>query len=247
MFLIRFISLEVLSLYSNFLFFINYWLPWFSFLIEVFFLQLVCLYIVYLFIISDNSYYLLLFLVILTFFLGIFLALYQLELFTAFLWLVELSVFFVFLLLLFYINVKGALGFYKINQYYYIIFLIFSFCFFYSFYESDCLDTHNLLFYGDDFYSAYATGVCNDFYGLFISYYYVNFIEFIVIGLILLVGSLFCITLYNINSNITRNNYTQFFKIFSFFKDFVNFFFLRKQNLTRQGFSKETLKVFKKK
>ena len=237
----------MLFFYSNFLFFINYWLPWFSFLIEAFLLQLVCLYIVYLFIISNNSYYLLLFLVLLTFFFGVFLALYQLELFTAFLWLVELSVFFVFLLLLFFINIKGVVISYKINQYYYLIFLFFSFFFLYSFSDSDQTAINTVLFYSDDFYNAVTAVVNNDFYGLFISYYYINIVEFIIVGLILLVGSLFCITLFNLNSNVVKNNFTQFFKIFDFFKDFVSYFFLRKQNLTRQGFSKETIRVFKKK
>ena len=239
--------LHVSLLYYYFLFFINYWLPWFSVLVESFIVQLVCLYLLYLFIINNNTYYLLLFLVILTFFFGVFLAVYQLELFTAFLWLVELSVFFVFLLLLFYINVKGVLHIFNLKYIYYFLFLLFCFLFLFSFAETDQCIYSICIFYNDDFYSALAFSINNDFYGLFVSYYVVNILEFIIIGLILLLGSLLCITLFNINFSVRKNNFTTFLKIFNFFNDFVGFFFIRKQSLNRQGFSKEVVRTFKKK
>jgi hypothetical protein len=63
---------------------------------------------------------------------GIYLSFSQLELFTGFLWLLELTIIFVFLLILFYINFKGyfsvtninnIINIYKIIFYIYILFL----------------------------------------------------------------------------------------------------------------------------
>jgi hypothetical protein len=46
---------------------------------------------------------------------------------------------------------------------------------------------------------------------------------------------------------ITRQNYSNFLKIFEFFNDFVTFGFLRIQNIIKQGNTKANLKVFQKK
>ena len=239
----------MLNVFDNFLFFINYWLPWFNFLLESFFLQILILYTLYIYTYNNNTYYLLLFLFVITFLLGIFLAIFQLELFTAFLWLVELTVFFVFLLLLFYINIKGiSNNIYMLTyNYYYALVFTFLFFFLFDYLDFDCTNQTYINIYYDDYYTLYNNYVNNDFYGLYISYYFINVLEFILIGLILLFGSVFCVTLFKVSVNIRFNKYISFFKILNFFSDFVNFFFLRKQNLTKQGFSKETVKIFKKK
>ena len=59
-------------------------------------------------ILYKNIYYILLYVGLVFFLLGIYVSIFQLELFTAFLWLIECSVLFVFLLLLFFLNVKGV-------------------------------------------------------------------------------------------------------------------------------------------
>lgn len=87
----------------------------------------------------------------------------------------------------------------------------------------------------------------NDFYGLNLSYYLINSFEFILIGLLLLFASLVCVNLNKFNKNFKLNNYYSLFTIFDFFFDFVNFFFLRKQNLVNQENSSSSTRVFKKK
>ena len=231
---------------SDLLFFINYWLPWLSLITESFLLQYIIIYLLYILLYNNNIYYILLTVVIITFFSGLFLATYQLELFTAFLWLVELSVFFVFLLLLFYVNIKGVVDCFSIK---YNIYIILFCCVFAFFLFSYCdLESYGwCITYYDDVYTSLISQINNDFYGIFISYYYINVCEFILVGAILLIGSVFCITLFKINSVIATHNYTNFFKVFNFFNNFLNFFFVRKQNLLKQGFSKESLRFFKKK
>ena len=87
----------------------------------------------------------------------------------------------------------------------------------------------------------------NDFYGLYISYYIINSLEFILVGLLLLFVSLVCVNLNKFNKNFKLNNYYNLFTIFDFFFDFINFFFLRKQNLVDQENNPSATRVFKKK
>ena len=87
----------------------------------------------------------------------------------------------------------------------------------------------------------------NDLFGFYISYYTINSVEFIFIGFLLLLGSVICVNLYQINRSSRTNNVSNSLSLFNFFQDFSSFFFLRKQNLIKQGNTKSSLKVFKKK
>ena len=75
----------------------------------------------------------------------------------------------------------------------------------------------------------------NDAYGLYISFYHVNPSEFLSIGALLLYGSVLCVNINKLNRSFKISSYTDLLSIFNFFKDFVNFIFLRKQNLNDQA------------
>ncbi len=185
------------------------------------------------------------------FLLGLYLALYQVELFTAFLWLVECSVLFVFLLLLFYVNIKG---FYTNNFiYFYVTVFLFWVVVLYiidGFYYGEN-DNLNLYFYYypmlDNYYESVFNNNLNDLVSFNLSYYFFNVFELLLIGFLLLIGSVICVNLYQHMKTITRQNYSNFLKIFEFFNDFVTFGFLRIQNIIKQGNTKANLKVFQKK
>jgi hypothetical protein len=87
----------------------------------------------------------------------------------------------------------------------------------------------------------------NDFSLLLVSYYTINSLELIIVGFILLIGSVVCINLYRINKNTRVESYSNFFSFFNFFKDSVNFIFIRKQNLNNQNIQTPSNKIFKKK
>ena len=87
----------------------------------------------------------------------------------------------------------------------------------------------------------------NDLFGFSIVYYNINGVEFIFIGLLLLIGSVICVNLYQMNKNVRTQTYQNYLNVFNFFTDFTSFFFLRKQNLIKQGNNKASTKVFKKK
>jgi len=211
--------------------------------------MIICTYIYIYF--YKNIYYILLYTFINFFLIGVYLAIFQIELFTAFLWLVECSVLFVFLLLLFYFNVKGSYSYSYSYIYSYIILLLLFFYYIsinmYS--ESNTNFIVDLSFYGliDNYYESIFNPINNDLFGFSISYYLINGVEFIFIGFLLLIGSVICVNLYQMNKNIRTQNYDSFLTIFNFFTDFSSFLFFRKQNLTKQGNTKASLKIFKKK
>lgn len=228
---------------------VNWW-PWLNFFNDIFLLQyfVLCTYIYIYF--YKNVYYTLLYTFLNFFLVGVYLCVFQVELFTAFLWLVECSVLFVFLLLLFFLNIKGSYTYTYDNVYVYVllIFILFGVTIINHYSSLDNNSYIDIDFFGilDNFYESLFNLVCNDLFGFSISYYHINSIEFIIVGFLLLVGSVICVNLYQINKSVKTQNYNNFLSLFNFFIDFTNFSFLRKQNLIKQGNAKASLKIFKK-
>ncbi len=77
------------------------------FFLENFIIQFFILYLMYLIIVNNNLYYILLYVFIEIVLFGLFICLYQLELFTGFLWVAEFTIIFIAVVLLFYLNVDG--------------------------------------------------------------------------------------------------------------------------------------------
>ena len=195
-----------------------------------------------------NIYYILLYIFLSFFLFGVSLSILQLDLFTAFLWLIECSVIFVFLLLLFYLNVKGI--FIQTNIDVYKNFIVFSFIVYFIVIlpKSNTFITDlSLYFLLDNSYECIFNFIQNDLFVFFISYYVLNNIEFIFIGFLLLIGSIICVNLHSVNKNTRVQNYKSFFNVFNFFTDMCIIFFLRKQNIIKQGNTKPSLKIFFKK
>ena len=230
------------------------WTPWISFWYDVWFVQFVMFYILYLIFITLNVYYVLLYLFIEVFFFGIFISIYQMELFTGFLWVVEATIIFIMLILFFYLNIDGVqpkidLKFIRLS---YMLGFFFFFLFFNSFYFLGEVENYIIFYLNsidlyENYYEALNNTNMNDFMLLFISYYSINSFEFILIGVLLLVGSIVCVNLNKSNKFLKVQKYSNFFNIFNIFSDYISFFFMRKQNLHDQANFKPSLRVFKKK
>ena len=199
----------------------------------------------------NNIYNTLLYVFLCFFFFGISLSIFQIEFFSAFLWLIECSVIFIYLLLLFFINIKGVFDNAKKQHYnFYFFTFIFIFLlaitdFLYQQESSFGLDV-NFLYLFDNYYESVFNFIQNDLFGFVISYYCLNIVGFLIVGMLLLVGSILCVNLFQFNKKTRVQNYKNYNRIFNFYKDFSSFFFLRKQNLLKQGNTKATLKVYKK-
>ena len=231
------------------------WWPWVTFFNETLLLQFFFLYILYNIYFNLNLFYVVFYVLFQIILFGVFLAFYQMELFTAFLWLAESVVIFISLLLLFYLNVYGNISqihvkFYS-YKYYGLLFLFFFFNHFYTlpseveFFLPVELTTANYLW--DDFYESLWSDILTDLYGLYLSYYRFNSFEFIFVGLLLLIGSLLCVNINKFNRTNKINSYHDLFLIFDFFKDFIKFIFMRKQNLVDQENHPSSTRIFKKK
>ena len=80
---------------------------WTAFILEMILLQSIVLYLLALIYTSKNIYYSLLHTTLLFFFFGSYLAFWQLDIYTGLIWMLELTIMFVCLLVLFYLNFKG--------------------------------------------------------------------------------------------------------------------------------------------
>lgn len=234
--------------------FINLWFPWFSILNLNFFLQFFLLYTLYSIIICNNLYYILFYIIIQIFLLGLFLSIYQLEIFTAFLWLTEVVIILVCLFILFNTTPSGNLI--KILKNYVnvkfssILFLITIVSINLTYWTSLEYNKEFFFltsFFIDDYYEALHNKNNNDLYGIFLSFYWLNSIEFIILGLVLLIGSLICVQLNKFLKTNKALSYISFFEIYDIFKDFSKILFLRKQNLNDQLNSKSSTRSFSKK
>lgn len=233
---------------------LSYWWPWLSFFSDLWLLQFLIVYTLFLIFSTLNLYYVLLYLFIEIFLFGLFISIIQMELFTGFLWVVECSVVFIVLLLLFYLNVEGNQLRVNLKSYrfYFVFFLFISFLLFNNFNFITNFENYTPIFFNnidlwDNFYEAIYNSNMNDFRALTIGYYTINSIEFLLIGLILLVGSVICVNLNKIQKSMRIYKYSNYFNIFDFFKDFLNYSFMRKQNLMNQTASPSSIRIFKKK
>jgi hypothetical protein len=159
------------------------------------------------------------------------------------------------MLLLFYLNVEGLIITInlKIYKFFFVIGIFFFFLLFFDvFFLNNFESISNSLILNyfdlyDDYYEAIFNRNANDFLVLFISYYSINNIEFISIGLLLLIGSIVCVQLNKLQKTIKIESLTSYFMFYKFFTDILDFFFLRKQNLTNQTNQPSTLRIFKRK
>lgn len=217
---------------------------------EVILLQLALLLIVTLFFFINNSFYLLLYFFIFTFLVGLFISVYQMELFTGFLYVIEITVVFMLLLVLFYLNFKGSTTVTSsTNKYLYVSFILLI-CFTPMLYAEKelylpCI--FNTIDLWDNYYACLSNTAMNDFIGLYLSYYFINSYEFLLIGWLLFLGSILCITLFNLVGSSKSTNHLLLRKFLQFFVDTLDFYFLRKQNLVNQNNTQPGLRIIKNK
>lgn len=211
------------------------------------------MYLLFLVYTSKNIFYVVFYLFLVILFFGLILSLYQVELFTGFLWTVECVVIFALFLLLFFFKATGTVTTILHSIYYYLYSSIGLFLIVFVYYQTHfslnetlptVLNSNDLW---DNYYEAYLNTNINDFTGFLISYYTYNSMEFIVIGAIILIASLICVNLNKLVQKSKLQNVGEYLTIFNFFKNYVTFTFMRQQNLPLQTFHPTSTRIFKKK
>lgn len=201
---------------------------------------------------SRNTYYSLLYLFIELVLFGIFICLYQMELFAGFLWVAEGTVLLVFLILLIYLNAEG----FDRRNFFFISWrgwMVVGFVIVGSgFIGSHLIEGGNyfLMEYvvvWDDFYESLNNININDFSLLFLSYYNVNSFEFVLFAVLLFVGTMVCVVIFKSFYTFKLITLTTFFNSFHLFDDKISYNFLRQQNLHKQGMMTASNRIMRKK
>lgn len=172
------------------------------------------------------------------------------ELFTGFLYVIEITVVFMMLLVLFYLNFKGSTPSIKSShRYFYLVFSIIIFItpMIYSEKELYLNYIFNSIDLWDNYYDSLYNLAMNDFIGLYLSYYFINSYEFMLIGWMLFLGSILCITVFNLIGTTKATSHNLLKKFMSFFFSSLDFYFLRKQNLVNQSNAQPGLRIIQNK
>lgn len=218
------------------------WAPWVSFFSECALIQAGLLVSIFFFNQARTLFYSLIYMFILFVWLGVFLCFFNVELFTGFLWVVELTVVFVIILFLFFFNFSGDL---KSSRFFF--FKFFAVFFFFFFDEVNCaLELLNFNFFFDDFYESRMFLNMNDICSLFLSYYVFNACLLVIFGFLIFLASIICVGVLRAARAGLVLAIASALATYSFFKELLSFEFLRKQSLFYQNLRKPTTRLVKK-
>lgn len=221
-----------------------------SFYCDVFFLQIALVYSFFLLIYAPNVYYVMLYLFFQIAYFGLTISVLQLEIFTGFLWVTELTILFILLLLCFYLNAEGFFFLVTKKHFFFYTFIFFFSGFFFFFNhstENAVLLIFNYVDIWDDFYESFDNKLMTDFFGLFLIYYYFNSFFTFIIFLLLFLASVVCVMLFKQTKVTKQANLGSFLSVFNYYQDAVSFLFYRRQTLSKQTSRVSATKVFKKK
>ena len=236
---------------------INYLL--FNFVSENFFfnfnfiLQFIFIYLLYNLYVSTVMYYTVFYLLLQTVISGLMLMYYNMDLFSAFLFLAEFVIVFIAILLVFYLNVYGntsrSVMVFNLKKRFFLLIpaLVNTINAIYSESESFSMFFLNSSSQYDNYYIYLFIRNFNDFYGLFTNFFQTNSIPTIVIAILLLLGSFIAVNIHIQTKSFKVLKYSDFFLLFDMFVDFSKFIFMRRQNLVDQMNVSSSTRFFKKK
>ena len=227
------------------------WFPWHSFFNYitifgiVYTLTLLSIYN------TDNTYYVVLYMIFLVFLFASTLVFLDLDIFAGLLLLIESVVILMLFFLIIYltpnigVNIKNQKW-----KTYSLLFVVISLLSYYSYVNLGSFFIQPFSITGvllDDFYEALNELFTNDLIGIFISLYITNSLLLIIIGLLLLIASIICVVLVSFFTKLRNFNFNSFANIFEIAKTCYSFIFLRKQNLSKQGRTVTSTRMFEKK
>jgi len=101
-------------------------------------------------------------------------------------------------------------------------------------------------YFYDDYYEALNELYINDLTGIFVGLYITDSILLLIVGVLLLIASIICVVFVSFFTKIRNSSFKNFLNIFTILKTCYSFIFLRKQNLSKQGRSQHSTRIFKK-
>lgn len=227
------------------------WFPWHSFFNYLTVFGLLYIFTLLAMYSTENTYYLVLYMIFLTFLFATNLVILDLDIFAGLLLLIEGVVILMLFFLIIYLTPN--ISFAQKNQKWKTYVITFIIIFILSLYSYNSLGegffqpfSITSYFY-DDYYEALNEMFVNDLMGVFVTMYVTNSLLLIVIGFLLLIASIICVVLVSFFTKLRNYSFKNFLNIFSTFKTCYSFIFLRKQNLVKQGRSTASTRIFDKK
>jgi hypothetical protein len=211
-------------------------------------LQVLILYVLCLLMLVSNHFWLLLYIYIFVVLCAIKLVASNNDLFAAFLLLLELTIVFIMLIFIFYINtlLTSSVFNYKLMNYTNAIACLF--VLFYDFFiilPEGFYDFYFLVTL-QNYYDWLNFSSINDLLSLFLQYYYLNSYILITFGYFLLIASVLCINIFKkIHTTKLQQNSQFFLKLKSLFWLF-KFIFFKKQSVLSQVNKKSVIRLYSK-
>jgi len=200
---------------------------------------------------TENPYYLILYLICFIFLLSSTLVLLDLDIFAGFLILIESVVILMLFFLTIYLkpNVSPT---YKINNIKLILIsiilsVVIPFNIYVNLSEFYFYQIKANIIFLEEFYEALNDFFINDLTGLFVNLYITNSLLLIITALMLLIASIICVILSSFFIKTRNFNVKTFLNLFKIVKTCYSFIFIRKQNLSKQGQTKNSTRLFLKK
>jgi len=186
--------------------------------------------------------------------LGVFLSLFGFDLLAGIFWLTESVVCYISILFVFYLNIfhnsnKNNKQIITLNHGLISVFSVISTVSFVMPSENEFYlpNELNIIELWDDFYEANSSFVFNDLFGFFVAFYELSTMETIFLGVYILYSTTSSANLNKLTRTFKITAYDDFLQLFDFFKDFVSFIFLRKQNLSDQARAKAATRAYNRK
>lgn len=186
------------------------------------------------FILSRSFFYALVYLFIFFLWIGLFLAYYGVEMFTGFFWVVELSVFFILLLFLFFLNYSSELR--RSRQAYLpaVMSMAPALVFFYDDYSVSA-GILNFSTQYEDYYSSLSNSAMSDVHGLYLSYYVFNSTLLVIFGFFIFIVSVVCVIALKSSQSVYAESAGKALSLYKFFESMLSFEMLRSQNMNIQS------------
>lgn len=229
------------------------WFPWFCLTTEQVLLQFLLLFSLFSSFTSLNYLHVLINFVIFIFLVGFELSFMQVGLFLGFFWVIEFTVIFIIVLLILYLNTKLILpskplkmSLLRVQA----VMLLGLFCLpipFICNLDNAVMQSLFVYYPIDNVYLSLSIKQKNDFIGLFFSYYHLNSMVFLLVGILLFIGSLVCVTLNVLLRSLKKKEGAAFSTSFNFFSTHTNYLILRRQSLVSQSFNQPATKSTLKK
>ena len=207
------------------------WFPWDSFFNYITILSMFYILTFLSIYNTENTYYLVLYLIFLVFLFASTLLLADLDIFAGLLLLIESVVVLMLFFLIIYLTPNIAFTA-KINHWKIWILLVIVFMLLSLFSYVNLGVTHSYTFFNgvailDDFYEALNDVFVGELTGVYVSLYWTNSLLLLIIGVLLLVASIICVVLVSFFTKLRNYNYKSFLNFFSVAKNCYSFILLR--------------------